>query len=165
MRNRAGGLLIENGKILLIHRIKNINGERKEYYVVPGGGIEEKENIKEATIRELKEETGLNIKLIKDEPLITLKTEKGNQYFSLINKVSGVLGTGDGPEFSDPVYKNMGEFILEFIDINDIIEMKINMVPDKVRMGFIECTKSLNKKTNDINSSDYLNAKSITIEE
>lgn len=146
MRNRAGGLLIENGKILLIHRIKNINGERKEYYVVPGGGIEEKENIKEATIRELKE-------------------EKGNQYFSLINKVSGVLGTGDGPEFNDPVYKNMGEFILEFIDINDIIEMKINMVPDKVRMSFIECTKSLNKKINDINSSDYLNAKSITIEE
>ena len=165
MRNRAGGLLIENGKILLIHRIKNINGERKEYYVVPGGGIEEKENIKEATIRELKEETGLNIKLIKDEPLITFKTEKGNQYFSLINKVSGVLGTGDGPEFNDQVYKNMGEFILEFIDINDIIEMKINMVPDKVRMSFIECTKSLNKKINDINSSDYLNAKSITIEE
>ena len=29
MRNRAGGLLIENGKILLIHRIKNINGESK----------------------------------------------------------------------------------------------------------------------------------------
>ena len=165
MRNRAGGLLIENGKILLIHRIKNINGERKEYYVVPGGGIEEKENIKEATIRELKEETGLNIKLIKDEPLITFKTEKGNQYFSLINKVSGVLGTGDGPEFNDPVYKNMGEFILEFIDINDIIERKINRVPDKVRMSFIECTKSLNKKINDINSSDYLNAKSITIEE
>ena len=133
MRNRAGGLLIKNGKILLIHRIKNINGERKEYYVVPGGGIEE--------------------------------TEKGNQYFSLINKVSGVLGTGDGPEFNDPVYKKMGEFILEFIDINDIIEMKINMVPDKVRMSFIECTKSLNKKISDINSSDYLNAKSITIEE
>ena len=163
MRNRAGGLLIENGKILLIHRIKNINGERKEYYVVPGGGIEEKENIKEATIRELKEETGLNVKLIKNEPLITFKTEKGN--FSLINKVSGVLGTGDGPEFNDPVYKNMGEFILEFIDINDIIEMKINMVPDKVRMNFIECTKSLNKKISDINSSDYLNTKSITIEE
>ena len=128
MRNRAGGLLIENGKILLIHRIKNINGERKEYYVVPGGGIEEKENIKEATIRELKEETGLNIKLIKDEPLITFKTEKGNQYFSLINKVSGVLGTGDGPEFSDPAYKNMGEFILEFIDINDIDMSKINKI-------------------------------------
>ena len=83
----------------------------------------------------------------------------------MINKVSGVLGTGDGPEFNDPVYKNMGEFILEFIDINDIIEMKINMVPDKVRMSFIECTKSLNKKISDINSSDYLNAKSITIEE
>ena len=61
--------------------------------------------------------------------------------------------------------KNMGEFILEFIDINDIIEMKINMVPDKVRMSFIECTKSLNKMINDINSSDYLYAKSITIEE
>lgn len=31
MRHRAGGLLIENGKILLIHRIKNINGEIKEH--------------------------------------------------------------------------------------------------------------------------------------
>ena len=40
MRNRKVGLLIENGKILLIHRIKNINGEIKEYYVVLGGGIE-----------------------------------------------------------------------------------------------------------------------------
>lgn len=46
MRNRTGGLLIENSKILLIHRIKNINGERKEYYVVPGGGIEKKKILK-----------------------------------------------------------------------------------------------------------------------
>ena len=30
MRHGAGGLLIENGKILLIHRIKNINGEIRE---------------------------------------------------------------------------------------------------------------------------------------
>ena len=165
MRHRAGGLLIENGKILLIHRIKNINGERKEYYVAPGGGIEDKENIVDATIRELKEETGLNVELIKNEPLITLKTKTGIQYFSLINKVSGILGTGDGPEFNDSVYKNSGEFILEFIDIDDIIKMKINMVPDKVRTSFIECTKSINKKISDINSKDYLNVDSIIDEE
>lgn len=165
MRNRAGGLLIENGKILLIHRIKNINGERKEYYVVPGGGIEDKENIVDATIRELKEETGLNVKLIKNEPLITLKTKTGIQYFSLINKVSGILGTGNGPEFNDLSYKNSGEFILEFIDINDIIEMKINMVPDKVKKCFIDCTKKLNKNISYINSNDYLNIKNIIVKE
>lgn len=165
MRNRAGGLLIENGKILLIHRIKNINGERKEYYVVPGGGIEYKETIVDATIRELKEETGINVEFIKNEPLITLKTKTGIQYFLLINKVSGILGTGDGPEFNDSVYENSGELILEFIDIDDIIKMKINMVPDKVRTSFIECTKSINKKISDINSKDYLNVDSIIDEE
>ena len=155
----------KDGKYLMLHRVKKHNDINEGKWIGVGGHAENQETPEECLVREVKEETGLNIKLIKDEPLITFKTEKGNQYFSLINKVSGVLGTGDGPEFSDPAYKNMGEFILEFIDINDIIEMKINMVPDKVRMSFIECTKSLNKKINDINSSDYLNAKSITIEE
>ena len=41
MRNRAGGILIENGKVLLIHRIK----DNDEYYVFPGGGIETNETI------------------------------------------------------------------------------------------------------------------------
>ena len=75
-------------RVLLIKR----GGEPfKDCWAIPGGFMEMNETTEQCAVRELKEETGLNIKLIKDEPLITLKTEKGNQYFSLINKVSTVL--------------------------------------------------------------------------
>ena len=92
MRNRAGGLLIENGKILLIHRIKNINGERKEYYVVPGGGIEEKENIKEATIRELKEETGLTLTSYRFRGLVTFISNECEPELMCVFTADGFTG-------------------------------------------------------------------------
>lgn len=50
MRVSSRGILIENSKILLIHRIK----DNQEYYVVPGGGIEDGENYIKTVIRELK---------------------------------------------------------------------------------------------------------------
>ena len=92
MRNRAGGLLIENGKILLIHRIKNMNGERKEYYVVPGGGIEEKENIKEATIRELKEETGLTLTSYRFRGLVTFISNECEPELMCVFTADGFTG-------------------------------------------------------------------------
>ncbi len=54
-------IIINNDKILLMHRRKN--GE--EYFVLPGGGIEEGETPEEAVKREVYEETGLNSKDIK----------------------------------------------------------------------------------------------------
>ena len=43
---RAVGIIIKNNKVLLIHRIK----DGGEYYVFPGGAIEEGESSKEAVI-------------------------------------------------------------------------------------------------------------------
>ncbi len=53
-----GILETENGILL----VKHSYGERK--WSLPGGGIEEKENTKDAIIREFLEETGINIKII-----------------------------------------------------------------------------------------------------
>ena len=55
MRISSRRILIENSKILLIHRIK----DNQEYYVVPGGGIEDGENYIKTVIRELKEELAI----------------------------------------------------------------------------------------------------------
>jgi ADP-ribose pyrophosphatase YjhB (NUDIX family) len=41
IRKRATAIIIENGKILLIKRIKS----GMEYFVVPGGGVEEGETL------------------------------------------------------------------------------------------------------------------------
>src|SRR4030095_12129429 len=49
--------IIDNGKILLTKR------EDFEVWCLPGGGVEEGETLAESAIREVKEETGLNVEL------------------------------------------------------------------------------------------------------
>ncbi len=154
MRNRAGGMLIEDGKLLLMHRIKNIDGEVKEYYVVPGGGIEEGETLEDATKRELKEEIGIDVELLSKEPLLSLPEEKGTQYFNLIKRIGGEIGTGKGPEFSDPGYANRGFYGPEMIAIKDIVYGKIKMVPDTIREDFIKIVSCLDVEN--LNSEDLV---------
>lgn len=137
MRNRAGGLLISNGKLLLMHRIKEINGKINEYYVVPGGGIEDGETIEEATIREMREETGTDIHVLDTKPSYMFDNGDGIQYFSLVKQIGGIIGTGNGPEFSSPDYANRGKYNLEFIDLKDIIAGKINLVPESIKEELI----------------------------
>lgn len=63
-RIRASGICIHNNKILLIHRINlELEKEKQEYYVIPGGGVEDGETIEDAVIREMKEETSLDVRL------------------------------------------------------------------------------------------------------
>src|SRR5690349_14768016 len=61
---RAGGICVHNNKILLIHRINLVKEEgKREYYVIPGGTVNSNEKIENAVIREMKEETDLDVKL------------------------------------------------------------------------------------------------------
>ena len=60
IRPRVAVVLVEDGKILLM---KHRKGER-EYWVLPGGGVEFGETLEEAGMRELMEETGLEVRLM-----------------------------------------------------------------------------------------------------
>lgn len=63
-RISSRGIIIEENCVYLMfrRRIKE-NGEQKEYYVIPGGGINEKETLEENVIRELKEEFSVDVKI------------------------------------------------------------------------------------------------------
>ncbi|PLX18211.1 MAG: NUDIX hydrolase [Candidatus Muiribacterium halophilum] len=59
LRVRIAIVIIHKGKVLLVkHRKKG-----REYWLFPGGGIEMCETVEHCAIREVMEETGLNISL------------------------------------------------------------------------------------------------------
>jgi 8-oxo-dGTP pyrophosphatase MutT (NUDIX family) len=57
MKNRAAAIILRNGELLLLHRQK----PGRDYYILPGGGVELDESFEDACIREVKEETGLDV--------------------------------------------------------------------------------------------------------
>lgn len=113
-RIRVAGIIpMENGYALM-HRENVKNHPIGNYYTIPGGGLEEKETLEEGTIREIKEEFGIDVKIVKQ--LYYLENDVMDQYFFLCEYVSGEMGTGDGPEFSgDPKYKDKGTYTPEII--------------------------------------------------
>ena len=58
-RIAAGGLIFSNDKVLLVRYPSH---QKSSFLAAPGGGLEEQENIEQAIIREVKEETGLIVK-------------------------------------------------------------------------------------------------------
>ena len=57
MKRAARAIIVEDGKFLIMQRIKY----GAEYFTLVGGRVNEGENIEQALVREIKEETGLNI--------------------------------------------------------------------------------------------------------
>jgi 8-oxo-dGTP diphosphatase len=55
-------IIIDDGKVVLI---KRLNEPYKDHWAIPGGFVEYGEKVEDAAIREAKEETGLDIELIK----------------------------------------------------------------------------------------------------
>jgi 8-oxo-dGTP pyrophosphatase MutT (NUDIX family) len=87
-KNRAAAIIIRNGKVLLFHRQK----PGKDYYILPGGGVELEESFEEACIREVKEETGLDVLALHlASRYITLEKEE-NYYVTQVTPGEPVLG-------------------------------------------------------------------------
>ena len=132
MHTSVRGIVNYNDKIVLIHRIKTKDdGNVRDYYVTPGGKIEENESHEEALRREIKEELGIEIE-IKDLCLELDDRDYNDsfQYFYNCNYKAGELGTGDGPEFTDKEnYKGVFEIVL--VDKKEI--SNLNLVPEKIK--------------------------------
>lgn len=96
---RAVAIVIKDKSVLLIHRVNKDN----EYYVFPGGGVEENETVEEAVIRELHEETSIevkNLRLLYHHHIIG-DVSDSDQYFYLCDHVSGEPKLSEGNELEE----------------------------------------------------------------
>ncbi|MFT4737928.1 MAG: 8-oxo-dGTP diphosphatase [Cyclobacteriaceae bacterium] len=100
VRIRVCGWLIEDDQVLLLKH-KNI-GPLGYLWSPPGGGLEFGEKINECLIREFKEETNLQIEIVRH--LCTnehiSQEHHAIELFFLVKKVNGVLKMGLDPELS-----------------------------------------------------------------
>ncbi|PIP86895.1 DNA mismatch repair protein MutT [Candidatus Campbellbacteria bacterium CG22_combo_CG10-13_8_21_14_all_36_13] len=102
-RKRAIGIVVHNEKVLLMYRY--VKG--KEYYVFPGGGVEEGETEDQAVEREVLEETSIVVRA--ERLLYRITDEYSEHLFYLCKYLSGEPKLGDGEEkdemTADNVYK------------------------------------------------------------
>ena len=96
MRIRAGVVLIENGQVALIERHR----AGTHYFVFPGGGVDEGESPDQAAIREMEEETGLRVAVLRELAILHLGQTSLQHYF-LAEKIGGEFGNGNGVEMSN----------------------------------------------------------------
>ena len=128
MNKRAVAVIIRDGKILLMHRIKN----GLEYIVFPGGGLEEGESPEEAVVREVKEEFNLDVKV--DKFLFQIENQGRQEFYYLIRKFSGI------PEISGEEKERMNEnnqYRPVWEDLGKI-ETIVNLYPEQARLKIEE---------------------------
>jgi len=65
----VGAVIVQDGKLVLIKR--GVEPD-KDKWSIPGGGVELGEAVRDAAVREAKEECGLDIELVGDSPMDAL---------------------------------------------------------------------------------------------
>ncbi len=133
MRHRAAVFVLDKNKVLLFHRIKN--GD--EYYAVPGGGVEPRETPEAAAVRELKEETSLDVVL--GEKIGELEEDGNRQYFYIARSWTGTPKLG-GPEAERNSPEN--RYLLEWIPIEKLKDINLRANFAALLLEHIKATQS-----------------------
>jgi len=113
MRTRAGIVLIEDHKVALIERHR----AGLEYFVFPGGGVDEGETPEQAAIREAMEELGVEV--VVKQKVAEIQIETSRQLYFLVERVAGEFGTGTGEEFTDP---SEGSYVPIWMPVDELPE-------------------------------------------
>ena len=137
MRTRAGIVLIEDNKVALIERHR----AGLEYFVFPGGGVDEGETPEQAAIRESMEELGVQVVIKQKVAEIHFGQTSVHIYF-LVDRVSGEFGTGTGEEFtdSDPYHPQEGIYIPVWMPLEELPQHK-NIYPTDLAKLVIKSAK------------------------
>jgi 8-oxo-dGTP pyrophosphatase MutT (NUDIX family) len=121
MRIRAGIVLIQDGNVALIERHR----AGLDYFVFPGGGVDEGESPEQAAVREAMEELGVEVS-IKQKVAEVQLGQKSRQIYFLVEQTGGEFGTGIGEEYtdSDPDSAEEGIYMPIWMPIDELLHHK-----------------------------------------
>lgn len=97
MRNRSVAIVVRNGAVL----VEKTYYEGRYFYALPGGGIEEGESPEETALRELKEECGLDGKIIKPLNIVHKKDGSRKYVYEIAVSEEQIAITGKDPELTE----------------------------------------------------------------
>ena len=120
-RVSARGIIIVDDKVyLMFRRRKNNDGSYREYYVVPGGGIDEGEDVLDAVKRELREEFSVLVNVLGKVGSDENDTSIANFYSLEITSGTPLLGGEEKEKCSDENY-----YEIRLVDINKLDEIDV----------------------------------------
>lgn len=128
VRVRISGLLKKSGKVLMVHMNSPVTNEM--VWMLPGGGLQFGEKMKDGLIREFREETGLKVvpgQLFAVNEVAQSPFHAIECYFE-IQKVEGKLQLGHDPEYAEEkqIIKD-----LQWVSIDSLSER--NIAPKQIK--------------------------------
>lgn len=127
-RKSGRAVLIDNDSVILMYRNRLKDNKLIEYYGIPGGGIEKGESSKEATIREIKEELGLNIEIKEFLGMVEDKHNIGYVYSTNILGGNLKLGGEELDQNNPNNYYEIRKIKISELDKYNILEENKNLI-------------------------------------
>lgn len=104
MRVRSAAIFIQNNSLALLERHR----DGLHYFTFPGGGVDAGETPEQAVVRELREELGIEVRVLR---LAAEVWFRGNQqFFFLVEQMGGKFGTGAGEEYASDLDPARGSY-------------------------------------------------------
>lgn len=122
---RVGAILFHEGKLVTTKMKK----KDKEYYVLPGGGVESEENLQEALKRELKEELNIEaigFKLAYIRELNIKEHGRGAEFYFYVYNYKGEPSKGYDPETKESILDELA--FLTFDDLKALTFYPIELI-------------------------------------
>lgn len=113
MKNTTLCYIIQDGKCLMLHRIKKENDLNRDKWIGIGGKFEDKESPEDCLLREVREETGLELTSYRYRGIVTFVSDRWPTEYMHLFTADGFTGT----------VKECDEGVLEWLDWEQLTQI------------------------------------------